>query len=289
MGPVPFDAFEGAICAYIAAKRNGFVEPNFDDAVIEIKTAGPIDEYAAANAISAVAKQCRRLYALIKHGSPRRRLTKQERRECKPDIERSEHRIRFDFRPLLGRLWNMAVTWAEPPKQTSLLEPMLEFLKSRTTRLGEAATQDVFKHLVNKTALVIGIIGVVSAIGLYAVDWHKDDNQTMLELARMQIGGGTTTIEKTSRQIAAAQIEAKISHAANILTEAAQDDPVLTFVGAQVEQFRPELFDVISASGGGFVNAVEFTPAGAAHVAKRAKQNARKGIGMWTTTVSTTS
>lgn len=286
----PFDAFEGAICAYVAAKRTGFVEPAFDDAIIDIHTAGPIDEYAVADAISVVAKQCRRLYALIKYGSPRKRLTKPERRECKPSIERSEHRIRFDFRPLLGRLWNMAATWTEPLEQASLmLEPMMELFKNKTTRLGEDATRDLFKHMVNTTAMTLAMVGVVSVVGYCAVEWHRDDNQTEIAMARMHIEGGTTSIEKSSRGLAAAEIETKISHAANILTEVARDDPVLAFVGAQVEQFRPALFEVIASSGGGYLNAVEFTPAGAAHVAKRAKQNARKGIGIWETTVSVTS
>ena len=176
MPSLPFEAFEGAICAYVAAKRNGFVEPAFDDAIIDIQTAGPTDEYAIANAISAVAKQCRRLYALIKHGSPRKRLTKQERRECKPDIERGERQIRFDFRPLLGRLWMMAVTWAEPSEQVSMFKSMIELFKQKTTRLDEAATRDLFKHMVNKTAMTIAMLGVVSVVGYCAIEWRKDDN-----------------------------------------------------------------------------------------------------------------
>lgn len=289
MDPLPFDAFDGAICAYVAAKREGFVEPAFDDAIIDIQTLGATDEYAVANAISAVARQCRRLYALIKYGAPRKRLTKHERQECKPDIERGDRRIRFDFRPLLGRLWNMAVTWAKPPEQASWLEPMVDLFKERTTRLTEAATRDLFKQIVRTTAMVLATIGVVSAVGWCAVEWHKDDNQTKIALNRMHIEGGTTTIEKSSRETATAQIETKISRAAKILTEVAQNDPVVTFVGAQIEQFRPELFEVIAFSDGGFLNAVEFSPAGAAHMAKRAKQNARKGIGMWATTVLVTS
>ncbi|MFN0219763.1 MAG: hypothetical protein ACKVP4_13225 [Hyphomicrobium sp.] len=286
MGPIPFDAFDGAICAYVAAKRKGFVEPAFDHAIIDIQTAGAVDEYAVASAISAVARQCRRLYALIKYGSPRKHLTKSERRDCKPAIARGERSIRFDFRPLLGRLWNMAVTWTGPQQQESLLEPMIELFKDKTTRLGEAATRELLKHLVNKTAFVVATIGVASAICLAAVEWRKDDNQTQLALARIHIEGGKTAIEKSSRRTAAAQIETQISHAANIITEVARDDPVLTFVSAQVDQFRPALFEVIASSGGGLINAVEFKPVGAANVAKRAKQNAKKGIGAWTTTVS---
>lgn len=287
MSSLPFDVFEGAICAYLAAEQRGFIESAFDDAIIEIQTVGPIDEYAVSDAISAVAKQCRRLYALIKYGSPRRRLSKQESRECKPDIERDERRVRFDFRPLLGRLWKMAEKWTEPPEQTSLFKPMLELFKERTTRLGEANTRDLFKHLVSKTAMVVATIGVVSAVCFHAVEWHKDNNQTKIALTRMYIEGGTTTIEKSSREILAAQIDTKITNSANILTEFARDDPVLTFVGAQIEQFRPALFEAIASSGGGSLNAVDFNSAGAAHIAKRAKQNARKGIGMWTTVAVT--
>lgn len=286
MGALRFDEFEGAICAYVAAKRNGFVEPAFDDAIIDIRTTGPIDEYAFANAVSTVGKQCRRLYALIKHGSPRRRLTKPELQECKPVIERGERQVRFDFRPLFRRLWNMAAVWAKPQEQSSLFEPLMELLKEKMTRLGEADTRDLLKHMVTMTALVVATIGVTSAVSGSAVDWRKDDNQTTLALARMHIEGGKTTLERSSRKVAAAEIETKISHASNILTEISRDDPVVTFVSAQVEQFRPALFEILASSGGGLLNAVEFTPVGAVHVAKRAKQNARNGIGMWTTTIS---
>ncbi|MCH9808828.1 MAG: hypothetical protein K0U74_13960 [Alphaproteobacteria bacterium] len=280
-----FDGFEGAICAYVATKREGFVEPAFDNAVIDIKTTEAIDEYAAANAIALVAKRCRRFYALIKHGSTRKRLSKQEREESKPVIQRGENWIRFDFRQLLGRLWNIASAWTPTPEQANLFEPLMELIKERTTTLGEDATRDLLKHLVNKVAVVIASIGVVSAVGLCAVEWHKDDNQTEIALNRMYLEDGQSNLTE-DREVAAAEIESKISHAANILTEISKDDPVLTFASVQVEQFRPALFEIIASSGGGIINAVEFTDDGAKQVKGRATENARKGVGMWTTTVS---
>ena len=103
----------------------------------------------------------------------------------------------------------------------------------------------------------------------------------------MQVEGGTTALQKADGVKVAGETDGRIIRAANILTELGRDDPMLTFVGAQVEKFRPSLFEVIASSGGGLINGVEFTTNGAAKTVKQAKRNARKGIGMWSTSVTT--
>ena len=281
--------FEGALAAYAAvARRTG--EPSFSDAVVSIRTVRPVDEFAASDAIGAVAKQCRRIYALVKYGSARRRLSAPEQRESRPVVSRpNPHELRFDFGPFLKRLWGFAGNWTEPVLQRSFFEPFFGLLDAKTTRLDEAGTRDVLKHLINVAGVAVITIGVVEVMA-HTYFSHSaranDPQRSFVNEPAIQIADRSTTMPKANKVKFEHETERNLVEGHRILTELAAGDPVVRFVSQHVEQFRPALFDVLAASGGGFINTVEFTEAGSVDAAKSARRNKRQGTGVWSTTVS---
>lgn len=291
MGTSPFENYEGALAAYAAITRKPSDQPTFSNAVIYVRTINPVDEFTAASAIGAVGKHCRRLYALVKYGNPRRRLSRPEREESKPGVSRpSTHELRFDFQPLLERLWGFASSWSPCPLQKSLFEPFLNLIDAKTTRLDQAGTRQLLRHLINVAGAVAVIIGVAYAGFDAYVDYSLRAGSSQIALLddpALQVGKRTTTtFAKSDRAKFERDTERKLVEAHRILTNLAAGDPVVKFVGAQVEQFRPALFDVLASSGGGLINGVEFTQTGATRSAKSARRNVRQGIGVWSTTVS---
>ncbi len=284
--PAEFDA---AIRSYIATKRGGLRPPSFDNAIVDIRTRGPIDERAAGAAVRAVDKQSRRFFAFVRHGNPNKRLSKPDRVACRPMVTRpSEDHIRFDFSQALGRLWGVAASSVAPPQQDDLFRDVLGSLDKKTTTLDQDGTRRLLTFAVGAFALWTITLGVASVVKDYALEWQKEDNRqqiALLKLPRLE-ASGSTVLRKSDREQIARVVEQDLHRSANILTELSRDDPVLQFVSVHAEVIRPALFLVLEASGGGSINGVEFSVDGAAKAVKRGRQNSREGIGLWTTTTT---
>lgn len=290
MRAVTFDGLEGAVSAYIAVLRGNAREPDFGSAVIDITTHENIDEHAAAKAVAAVSKTCRRLYASVKYGSPKHRLSNRDKRQCKPAVTRpAANTMRFDFTSALRNAWGAAKSWAAPPEQSSLWDKLHDLLDAKTTRLDQEGTRQLLKHVVTLAAICLTTVGLANVYSHNSIESQKADNNLTLELARMQFQAGATALAKADREKIAQDTEAMVIRVSSVLSELNRKDPVYRFVGAQIEHLRPALFEVLAESGGGMINGVEFTSIGAKTAAKQVKSNARKSAGPWSTTVAITS
>lgn len=287
---VPAIALDAAIRDYIANMRHGVRPPSFDNTVVDLRTKGTMDERAAGAAVRAVDKQCRRLFAFVRHGHPSKRLSKADQVACRPLVTRpAKDHIRFDFSQFLNRMWGAAASWVAPHKQDNLFQEALAALDKKTTTLDQDGTRRLLTHMVAAVALYFTTIDVATVVKDYALEWQKEDNRqqiALLKLPRLEANGaGVTILAKSDREKIAGAVEQDLRRSANIMMELSRDDPVLQFVSAQAEVVRPALFKVLESSGGWF-NGIEFSPNGATEAVRRARENSRSGIGLWTTTTA---
>lgn len=289
MCALAFDELEGAISAYTAILRGDTREPSFDNAVIEITTNGPPDEHAASKLVENARKSCRRLYATAKYGSPSRHLSKPDKEACKPYVTRPKpNTVRLDFSRPLRNAWRAARQWIAPAKQLDWLEKEFALLREKTTPLDQEHTLSLLKFMVAATALHLTTVGCFDK---YLDHISKPQNGSELALEyppQVTVGSGSTTLAKADRLEIAADTRDRLIRVSNVLSELNRDDPVYRFVGEQVVQFKPALFEVLAESGGGLINGVVYTSDGAKAAAKAVKRST-PATPSWKTTVTISS